>query len=88
MSTCREAVEQLVDYLHTELDYCSEAKLQKHLQLCENCCDQLEFQQKLSQVIMEKAQVGDCPTCLKENILTKIRLLGTFEPELEKCLTT
>ena len=72
MKSCKEAVEKLIDYIHTELDKVDRDKIKAHLKICKYCCSRFEFEEKLQMVIQEKTCQEQCPDELKKKILAKI----------------
>ena len=85
MSACKNSVENLVDYIHNELGELDEALLEEHLAGCKDCCDRAEFQQKLSQVILERSSIGDCPDVVKQTIIRHVRAEDALETAFRNC---
>ncbi|MFP4498942.1 MAG: sigma-70 family RNA polymerase sigma factor [Vulcanimicrobiota bacterium] len=75
MESCSAAVEQLVDYLHQEMDDADDYKVKAHLEQCETCCSRFDFEEKLNFTIKEKAGKDECPQDLKSLIKSKISTL-------------
>jgi predicted anti-sigma-YlaC factor YlaD len=85
MSACKKSVEKLVDYLRNELDELDEALLEEHLAGCKDCCDRADFQQKLSQIILERSRIGDCPDVVKQTIIHHVRAEDALETAFRNC---
>lgn len=76
MESCKAAVEMLVDYIHKELESAEYEKVRAHLDECEKCCSKFDFEEKLSQVVREKAGCNYCPEELKEKVKKAIKEIG------------
>lgn len=66
--TCGEAVENLVDFIHDEMDEDGGGEMKTHLEQCHLCCSRFEFEEKLSDVIKQKACKESCPADLRSKI--------------------
>jgi len=52
--TCKEAIEQLHEFLDNELGDANYTKIRQHINMCHECCEKFEFEQALKKVIREK----------------------------------
>ena len=57
MMTCKEAVEQLHEFLDNELDDANYAKIKQHMDMCHKCCEKFEFEQAIRKIVREKTQI-------------------------------
>lgn len=71
--TCKEAIEKLVDYICGNLESDKGKKIAEHIKLCKKCCDKLEFEEKLRQVIREKCLSVKCPDKLRTSIMERLK---------------
>ena len=70
--TCREAVKKLHEYLDRELDNASTEQIKKHLELCRLCCDHLEFEKTMKELVNKCCAGAKAPNLLKEKILNSL----------------
>lgn len=76
VSNCKEAVENLVDYIKNDIDQVNRNMVKDHLNVCQVCCDRIDFEEKLQQTIKEKAAAAsDTPGKLKEDIMSHLNRL-------------
>lgn len=66
--TCQEAVDKLYDYLDREIDEITAARIEKHLELCRLCCDHLEFEKNMKELVQKSCIQQKAPAFLKEKI--------------------
>ena len=69
MMTCQEAVDRLHEYLDRELDNMTSAQIDKHLDLCRLCCDSLEFEKKMKDLVQNSCINEKAPSFLRDRIL-------------------
>ena len=67
--TCQEAVDKLYEYLDREADDATIVQIEKHLDLCRLCCDHLEFEKKMKELVQKSCIQEKAPSFLKEKIL-------------------
>jgi len=51
--TCKEAIEQLNEFLDNELDDANYSKIRQHIDMCHKCCEKFEFEQAFMKTIIE-----------------------------------
>jgi mycothiol system anti-sigma-R factor len=71
--TCQEAVKRLYEFLDRELDNVTAAQIETHLDLCRLCCDHLEFERKMKELIHNSCISEKAPQILKDKILSKLK---------------
>ncbi len=69
--TCKEAIEQLNEFLDKELDDAVYSKIKQHIDMCHTCCEKFEFEQSLMKVIKEKTQHHKTPQHVLQNIVSQ-----------------
>ncbi|MCP4254216.1 MAG: hypothetical protein GY775_12565 [Candidatus Scalindua sp.] len=69
--TCKEAIEQLNEFLDKELDDAVYSKIKQHIDMCHTCCEKFEFEQSLIKVIKEKTQHHKTPQHVLQNIVSQ-----------------
>lgn len=74
--TCEEAVKKLYQYLDRELDHATAEQVDRHLELCKLCCDHLEFEKKMKELVQQSCFKEKAPSLLKDRILDN---LGAFD---------
>lgn len=75
-SDCKQAVEQLYEFLDGELTPEKRATIAGHLDACGNCLDAFEFHTELKTVISEKCRT-DLPDGLRDRVFDALRALDT-----------
>ncbi|HEX3236673.1 MAG TPA: zf-HC2 domain-containing protein [Gemmatimonadales bacterium] len=70
---CREAVEQLQDYLKRELTPGVATELRRHLDHCRHCFDHARFEENFLRMLEERARKETCPGALRQRILDLLR---------------
>ncbi len=68
MMTCQEAVNRLYEYLDRELDNLTAAQIDKHLELCRLCCDKIEFEKNMKELVHKNCVKDKAPIFLREKI--------------------
>ncbi len=68
MTDCKNAIDNLFDYLCKEMDASDADELARHLELCRKCYDRAEFEKALRDRIREKAGACRAPERLAERI--------------------
>ena len=51
--TCKEAIEQLNEFLDNELDDANYSKIRQHIDMCHKCCEKFEFERSFMKTIRE-----------------------------------
>ena len=69
--TCKEAIEQLNEFLDSELDDANYTKIRQHIDMCHKCCEKFEFEQAIKRVIREKTQIHETPQHVLQNIVSQ-----------------
>ena len=59
--TCKEAIEQLNEFLDNELDDANYSKIRQHIDMCHKCCEKFEFEQAIKKVVREKNSASTKP---------------------------
>lgn len=72
LNGCREAVDNLVDYIHEEFDHLKDKTLKEHIRHCRACCSRIEFEQKLMRTVREKILSEEYPDNLKKRIMNYV----------------
>lgn len=67
MTSCKDILDHLWDYVDKECDGTMQAEIKKHLDLCRSCFSQVEFE-VLLRAQMQKKTNHICPEQLKERI--------------------
>lgn len=81
MTECKNALDRLIDYLDNELTEEDSEELCRHLELCRQCYDRVEFEKALKERIRLKAHTAKAPEALTARIKG---LLDQICPESEK----
>jgi mycothiol system anti-sigma-R factor len=66
--TCQEAVDRLYEYIDSETDGITAARIEKHLDLCRLCCDHFEFEKSMKELVQKSCIQQKAPAFLKEKI--------------------
>ena len=69
--TCKEAIEQLHEFLDNELGDANYTKIRQHINMCHECCEKFEFEQALKKVIREKTQIHGAPQHVLQSIVSQ-----------------
>ncbi|MFQ5965637.1 MAG: mycothiol system anti-sigma-R factor [Candidatus Scalinduaceae bacterium] len=70
--TCKEAINQLYEFLDNELDDYNCSKIKKHLDICQKCCEKFEFEQTLKKIVRDRTRIHRVPQYVRENILKQL----------------
>lgn len=73
MTSCSTAVDNLVDYVHNELEEDNDGMIKEHLQQCKLCCDRFEFEERLTKIIHDKSRLEQCPEEVKKKIIARLK---------------
>jgi anti-sigma factor (TIGR02949 family) len=68
MIDCTEAVRRMWAYLEHELDATPVAEFEVHLETCQRCCGELEFNRHLREVVAEGEGATPVPPELRSRI--------------------
>jgi mycothiol system anti-sigma-R factor len=71
MRTCKEAIEQLHEFLDNELDDANYAKIKQHMDMCHKCCEKFEFEQAIRKIVREKTQIHKTPRHVLQSIVSQ-----------------
>ena len=69
--TCKDAIEQLNEFLDKELDRANYSKIRQHIDMCHKCCEKFEFEQSIKKVIREKTQIHKTPQHVLQSIASQ-----------------
>ncbi len=69
--TCKEAIEQLHEFLDNELDDANYSKIRQHIDMCHKCCEKFEFEHAIKKIIKEKTQIHKTPQHVLQNITSQ-----------------
>jgi mycothiol system anti-sigma-R factor len=88
MMTCKEAIEQLHEFLDNELDVGNYSGIKQHIDMCRKCCEKFEFEQALKKIIKDKTPHYKTPQHLLQSIASRWAELDeeynrTWTPALE-----
>lgn len=72
MSSCKDVLDKLWDYIDGECDKATVESMKKHLDLCRSCFSQIEFENLLRDQLRKKTN-HCCPDKLKEKIKNLIK---------------
>lgn len=75
-SDCREAVEELYEFLGGELTPEKRASIGEHLDACGHCLDAYEFHSELKTVVSEKCR-SSLPDGLRDRVFDALRALDS-----------
>jgi mycothiol system anti-sigma-R factor len=67
--TCEEAVNKLYEYLDRELNHATAEQLEKHLEICKLCCNHMEFEKSMKELVQKSCVQEKAPPFLKNKIL-------------------
>jgi anti-sigma factor (TIGR02949 family) len=70
---CKEAVDQLQDYLKRELTPGLASEVRQHLDHCRHCFDHARFEESFLRMLEERARKETCPDALRQRILDLLR---------------
>ncbi len=72
MTTCKEAIEQLHEFLDNELDEGNHLTIKQHIEMCHKCCEKFEFEQGLKKIIKDKTLFHKTPQHLLQSIVSQL----------------
>ena len=72
MTTCKEAIEQLHEFLDNELDDGNHSTIKQHIEMCHKCCEKFEFEQNLKKIIKDKTFLHKTPQPLLQSITNQL----------------
>lgn len=75
-SDCKDAVEQLYEFLDGELTQQKRTSISDHIDACGHCLDAYEFHTELKSVIGEKCRT-DLPEGLRDRVFDALRALDS-----------
>jgi mycothiol system anti-sigma-R factor len=73
--TCEEAVKKLYEYLDKELDIATTEQIDKHMELCRSCCDHMEFEKNIRNLVQQTCIKEKAPVQLRNKIMGKLNIL-------------
>jgi anti-sigma factor (TIGR02949 family) len=69
--TCKEAIEQLNEFLDNELGDANYSKIRKHIDMCHKCCEKFEFEQSIKKIIRERTPLHKTPPHVLQSIISQ-----------------
>jgi mycothiol system anti-sigma-R factor len=72
MTTCKESIEQLHEFLDNELDDGNHLTIKQHIEICHKCCEKFEFEQNLKKIIKDKTSLHKTPQHLLQSIVSQL----------------
>ena len=78
MIDCREAVRRMWSYLDRELAAKPVSEFEAHLETCQRCCGELEFNRHLREIVADDERAPAIPPDLRSRI--EILLAGGDDP--------
>ncbi|OGO58532.1 MAG: hypothetical protein A2Z32_14705 [Chloroflexi bacterium RBG_16_69_14] len=70
MIDCREAVRRMWAYLDHELSAKPESEFETHLESCQRCCGELEFNRHVREMVADDPRATSMPPELRSRIET------------------
>jgi len=80
MIDCREAVRRMWAYLEESLEAKHFQEFETHLDTCQRCCGELEFNQRMRQMVAERETPPPMPADLRSR-LEELLATGPDAPE-------
>jgi len=68
MIDCREAVRRMWAYLDHELEAKPVSELEAHLETCQRCCGELEFNRHLREIVADDERSSTMPPDLRSRL--------------------
>jgi anti-sigma factor (TIGR02949 family) len=75
--TCKEAVDRLWEYLDQNLRGFEQDDLDEHLGACRHCCGELEFAQKIREMLRRPLRAEELPRGAQMRLDALLKGLGT-----------
>jgi mycothiol system anti-sigma-R factor len=72
MTTCKESIEQLHEFLDNELNEGNHSTIKQHIEMCHKCCEKFEFEQNLKKIIKDKTPLHKTPQHLLQSIVSQL----------------
>ena len=72
MTTCKESIEQLHEFLDNELNEGNHSTIKQHIEMCHKCCEKFEFEQSLKKIIKDKTLLHKTPQHLLQSITSQL----------------
>jgi len=69
--TCKEAIEQIHEFLDNELDESNHSTIKQHIKMCHKCCEKYEFEQAIKKIIKDKTPLYKTPQHLLQSIVSQ-----------------
>ena len=83
MMTCKDALEQLHEFLDNELDEAGFSTIKQHIEMCNKCCEKFEFEQAIKKIIKDKTTLHKTPQHLLQSIVSQLTDLKEEHRQLE-----
>lgn len=80
MIDCTEAVRRMWAYLEHALEPTPAAEFETHLDTCQRCCGELEFSQRMREMVADRAAAPALPPDVRSR-LEGLIAGGSVEPE-------
>ena len=71
---CRQAIEELYEFLDGELTSMKRSSISQHLDDCSHCFDAYEFHSELKSVVSERCR-SELPSGLRDRVFDALRAL-------------
>ncbi|KHE90280.1 MAG: zf-HC2 domain-containing protein [Candidatus Scalindua rubra] len=84
--TCKDAIEQLGEFLDKELDAVNYSKIKQHIDMCHKCCEKFEFEQSIKNVIREKTKIHKAPQHVLQSIMSQWAELNEERSKVESAI--
>ena len=76
---CKEALEQIYEFLDNELDNGNHSTIKQHIETCHKCCEKFEFEQAIKKIIKDKTPLHKTPQHLLQSIVSQLADLNKKE---------
>jgi anti-sigma factor (TIGR02949 family) len=74
--TCKEAVDRLWEYLDRNLRGLEQDEFDEHLGVCRHCCGELEFAEKIREMLRRPVRAEKLPSEVRIRLETLLRSLA------------
>ncbi len=86
--TCKDAIEQLHEFLDNELDERNYKKTKQHIEMCQKCCEKFKFEQTFKKTVKNRFPIYKTPQYVLQNITNQWAELNkdynSADPEIEE----
>jgi len=81
MIDCTEAVRRMWAYLEHALEPTPTKEFEAHLETCQRCCGELEFSQRMREMVAERSATTEVPGHLRVRLEELVRGASVGSPE-------